>query len=69
MTVRDFSVFPVHVVGEAKPEYAKVRALDGALGVGRRVDVQRKGHTRWQRGRVVESQSAGTVWIELVDRT
>lgn len=63
--VRDFSVFPVHFVGKPKAEYAKVRALEGALGVGHRVDVQRPGEKNWHRGRVVESQSAGTVWIEL----
>lgn len=63
MTDRDFSVFPVQLVGEPKATYAKVRALDGTLGIGKRVEVQRPGEKTWQQGRVVESQSAGTIWI------
>jgi hypothetical protein len=42
---RDFSVCPVWITGSATHEYAKVRADEGAIGVGQRVSVQRQGET------------------------
>jgi len=68
---RDWSVYPVWLTGAPRFEYAKVRADEGALGVGRRVSVQRNGETAWRVGRVVEPRTdvsgvgGGTVWIEL----
>jgi hypothetical protein len=67
---RDWSVFPVWITDAPTMEYAKVRALDGALGIGRRVQVQR-GQREWLSGRVVEhpegldGHGGGTVWITI----
>ena len=60
--VRDFSVYPVWIVGAPRLEYLKVRADEGTLGIGRRVSVQRTGETTWRRALVVETpgSSAGS---------
>jgi hypothetical protein len=43
--LRDFSVYPAWMTGFATHAYAKVRADEGAIGVGQRVSVQRQGET------------------------
>ena len=64
--VRDWSVYPV-LIDDETFTYAKVRALEGALGVGRRVQFQRE-REEWCSGRVVEmpdghTRGGGTVCI------
>ena len=69
-TARDFSVYPVWITGAPRFEYAKVRADEGALGLGRRVSVQRTGETIWQRARVVETTQASVgfcLGLELLE--
>jgi len=52
VATRDFSVYPVWITGASKHEYAKVHADEGAIGVGRRVSIQRQGETTWRRATV-----------------
>ena len=69
---RDWSVYPVWLLGAQSGEYAKVRAVEGAIGVGRRVNIQREGSTAWLPAQVAE-QPAGLdghgfrVWVRLDD--
>jgi hypothetical protein len=41
--MRESSVYAVWITGEPTHEYAKVRADEGAIGLGRRISVQRTG--------------------------
>lgn len=67
---RDWSIYIVHIDG-GPSQYAKVRAPDGAIGVGRPVTIQREGETRWHAGVVVEPpadhppEGGGPVWVQL----
>lgn len=51
---RDFSVYPVWITGAPRFEYAKVRAAEGALGLGRPAFVLRAGETIWRHAHVVQ---------------
>lgn len=70
-SIRGWSVFPVWITGAPAMEYAKVQALEGTLGLGRRVLVQRDKTSVWLPGTVVEKPAhldghgGGTVWIML----
>ena len=68
--LREWSVYPVWIVSEPRLEYAKVRAVDGAIGVGARVEVQRAGRGEWQPATVVEKPDGmdahgHAVWLRL----
>lgn len=70
MTTREFSVYPVWILSEPVGEYAKVRADEGVLGVGRRVSILRDGESEWRPGRVVDAPGdrdghGHRVWLEL----
>jgi hypothetical protein len=45
-------------VAVTKHEYAKVRAGDGAMSVGRRMSIQRQGDMTWRPARVTERPDA-----------
>ena len=65
---RDFSVYPVWITGAPCLEYLKVRADEGALGIGCQASVQLTGEKTWRRARVVEmaQESAGfCIGLEL----
>lgn len=73
MKARDFSVHPVHVVGEPARRYAKVKPEDGVIAPGRRVSVQWTGETTWTLARMVAppdnaTGGGGIVWVEIVEK-
>jgi len=57
IATRDFSVYPVRLRGSDGTQYLRVRADEGAIGVGRRVSVWLQ--NEWQRARVVEAWADG----------
>jgi len=67
--MRQWSVYAVWITGEPTHEYAKVRADEGAIGLGRRVSVQRMKESVWRAARVVESPAnnglGSLVWLTL----
>jgi len=69
MRDRNWSVFAVWITGEPKHEYAKVRADEGVIGLGRGVSVQRTKETVWRSARVVEAPDSNglgsLVWLTL----
>jgi hypothetical protein len=69
-TPREFNEYRVWIVGEPASEYAKVRPEEGALGVGRRVAVQREGQRDWLPGTLVAAPpgvvtSGFVLWVQL----
>lgn len=67
---RDFSVYPVWITGSAAHEYAKVRADEGAIALGCRVSIQRRGETTWRRAKVTERPAGRDghgfmVWLDM----
>lgn len=68
-SVRDWSVYPVWIVGEPAGTYLQVRADEGALGVGQRVSIRPDAAAPWRMARVVEGPaSAGDgfrLWLAL----
>ena len=62
---RDFSLYPVRLRGSDGTQYLRVRADEGAIGVGRRVSVWLQ--NEWQRTRVVEAWADGQgsmLWLD-----
>ena len=70
MHERNWSVYAVWITGEPKHEYAKVRADEGVIGIGRGVSVQRTKETAWRAARVVEAPDnnvlGSLVWMTFV---
>ena len=67
---REFNEYRVWIVGEAAPEYVKVRAEEGALATGRRVAILREGQSGWLPGILVAAPPAVVVsgfvlWVQL----
>jgi hypothetical protein len=67
---RDYNEYRIWIIGEPTPEYAKVRAEEGALAVGRRVAVEREGQRGWLPGTVVAAPpgvvvSGFVLWVQL----
>ena len=71
MPERNWSVYAVWITGQPKHEYAKVRADEGVIGLGRGVSIQRTGMDSrgWQAARVVEAPDSNglgsLVWLTL----
>ncbi len=69
MLERHWSVYAVWITGQLKHEYAKVRADEGVIGIGRRVSVQRRKETIWRAAYVVEAPDnnvlGSLVWLML----
>ena len=64
-SARDWSVYAVWITGEPKHEYAKVRADEGVIGLGRGVSIQRTGMESkgWQAARVGEAPDKQRPWV------
>ena len=67
---RHFSEYPVWIEGEPRMEYAKVRAEEGALSVGRRASVQREGQQQWLDATIITApagivSSGFVLWLRL----
>jgi hypothetical protein len=70
---RDWSVYAVWITGEPRHEYAKVRADEGVIGLGRGVSVQRTKESVWRAACVVEAPDnnalGSLVWLTLNPRS
>ena len=67
---RSFPEYPVWIEGEPRMEYAKVRAEEGALSVGRRALVQREGQQQWIAATIITApagfvSSGFVLWLRL----
>lgn len=73
--VRDFSVYSVWIIGAKTATYAKIKPLERAIAVGRKVMFQRQGHDTWQHGWIAEPPEerkglgGGTIWITTTEPT
>jgi hypothetical protein len=65
IVTRDWSVYPVRLRGSDGTQYLRVRADEGAIGMGRRVSVWQG--NEWRLARVVEAWADGqgsTLWLD-----